>query len=218
MYAYEEICLGRQPDASIIWLHGLGADGHDFVPAITQMAPADNWRFILPHAPHIPVTINHGMRMPAWYDIYGSDIAAQQDRSGIESSAAGISELIAAEQARGIPASRILLAGFSQGGAIALHCGLRQQEALAGIIALSTYLPLHEHLPKEKTSASNATPIFMAHGIYDAVIPARIGQDSANYLEQQGYRLAWHSYHMQHSVCSEELADIRAFIASRLEE
>mgnify|MGYP001810314796 CR=1 FL=1 len=218
MYAYEEICLGQQPDATIIWLHGLGADGHDFVPAIEQMAPEENWRFILPHAPHIAVTINHGMRMPAWYDIYGSDIAAHQDRTGIEASAAGISQLIAAEQSRGIPANRILLAGFSQGGAIALHCGLRQPEALAGIIALSTYLPLHDRLPQEKSRASDATPIFMAHGIYDAVIPAQVGQNSASYLEQQGYRVAWHSYHMQHSVCNEELADIRAFITRRLEE
>ena len=216
MYAYEEICLGRHPDASIIWLHGLGADGHDFVPAIRQMAPEENWRFILPHAPHLPVTINHGMRMPAWYDIYGSDIAAQQDRQGIENASAGINLLIAAERARGIPAHRILLAGFSQGGAIALHCGLRQPEPLAGIIALSTYLPLHEHLAQEKSPASQTTPIFMAHGIYDAVIPAQVGQHSASYLEQQGYVVNWHSYSMQHSVCTEELSDIRAFIAQAL--
>ena len=218
MYAFEELCLGRHPDASIIWLHGLGADGHDFVPAIEQMAPAENWRFILPHAPHRPVTINHGMQMPAWYDIFGSDIAARQDRPGIEQSATGINQLIAAERARGIAAHRILLAGFSQGGAIALHCGLRQPEALGGIIALSTYLPLHEALAQEKSPASQATPIFMAHGIYDAVIPAQVGQDSARYLEQQGYGVRWHSYYMQHSVCAEELADIRAFITTALGE
>lgn len=216
MYAYEELCLGADPDASIIWLHGLGADGHDFVPAIRQMAPAENWRFILPHAPPLAVTINHGMLMPAWYDIYDSDIAARQDRLGIEHSSAGINQLIAAERARGIAAHRILLAGFSQGGAIALHCGLRQPEALAGIIALSTYLPLHDSLAEEASAASRTTPIFMAHGIYDAVIPAGIGQHSARHLEQQGYAVHWHSYFMQHAVCAEELADIRAFIAKAL--
>jgi len=210
--------LGHAPhaDACIIWLHGLGADGHDFVPAIEWMAPEPNWRFILPHAPRRPVTINHGMQMPAWYDIYGSDIAARQDAAGIRQSAAGVDALIEAQRARGIATERILLAGFSQGGAIALHCGLRYAGRLGGIIALSTYLPLAQDLDTEKSAANAATPVFMAHGLYDAVIPADVGLASCARLRQSGYEVDWHSYRMQHSVCEEELSDTRQFIAARL--
>lgn len=210
--------LGHDPhaDACIIWLHGLGADGHDFVPAIEWMAPETNWRFILPHAPRRPVTINHGMHMPAWYDIYGTDIAARQDAAGIRQSAASVDALIEAQRARGIATERILLAGFSQGGAIALHCGLRYAGRLGGIIALSTYLPLAQDLDTEKSAANAATPVFMAHGLYDAVIPADVGLASCARLRQSGYEVDWHSYRMQHSVCEEELSDIRQFIAARL--
>jgi len=204
-------------DASIIWLHGLGADGHDFV-SVAESLDLPAVRFIFPHAPQRPVTINGGYAMRAWYDIYAADIAARQDAEGIAASRQMIEKLIAREKGRGISAQRILLAGFSQGGAIALYTGLRHAEKLAGILALSTYLPLHERLQREKTPANRQTPIFMAHGLFDDVIPLQIGRASADLLEQQDYRVNFFEYPMPHSVCGEEIADMRDFIRTCLAE
>lgn len=207
-----EISSSARPTASIIWLHGLGADGYDFTPVVEKMQPLPHIRFILPHAPRMPVTLNGGYVMPAWYDIYGRDLTAGQDEAGIRASQQHIEELIAAEIARGIAPERIALAGFSQGGAIALQTGLRQQEPLAGIIALSTYLPLAEKFATEASQASRQTPVFMAHGTWDDVIPLAAGQASRDRLETGGYLVDWHEYPMPHAVCAEEIADIRAFI------
>jgi phospholipase/carboxylesterase len=212
---YLELASGS-PEAAIIWLHGLGADGYDFAPVVEAMQPLAHIRFILPHAPRMPVTINGGYVMPAWYDIVGTDIASRQDTQGICNSQAHIENLIAQEKQRGIPANRILLAGFSQGGAIALHTGLRHQERLAGIVALSTYLPLHDQLEKEAHLTNRATPIFMAHGRFDDIIPLRTAIDSKNVLEKSGYSVEWHEYPMPHSVCNDEIADIREFILHTL--
>lgn len=211
-----EIETGTNPDASIIWLHGLGADGGDFAPIANQMALLVNVRFIFPHAPQRPVTINGGYIMRAWYDVYAPDLAARQDEEGIRTSAALIEELIAVEKNRGIATHRIMLAGFSQGGAIALHTGLRHEDALGGIIALSTYLPLHQMAKKERSQAGMQTSIFMAHGTSDNAIPLHAGHASASFLEDLGYPVELHEYPMPHSVCNEEIADIRAFIATRL--
>jgi phospholipase/carboxylesterase len=207
-----EICTGTSPDASIIWLHGLGADGYDFAPVIEMLQPLPSVRFILPHAPRLPVTINGGYHMPAWYDIFGRDIADRQDEPGIRASQSQIEGLIAQEKGRGIDAGRIALAGFSQGGAIALHTGLRHAEKLAGIIALSTYLPLHGSLAREASAPNRNTPIFMAHGTFDEVIAPETGRASAEFLSAAGYDLKWQEYEMPHSVCNDEIADIRDFI------
>lgn len=207
-----EIAAGATPTASIIWLHGLGADGYDFAPVVEQMQPLPHIRFILPHAPRMAVSLNGGYVMPAWYDLYGRDLTAGQDEAGIRASQAMIEELIAAEMARGIAPERIALAGFSQGGAIALQAGLRQPHKLAGILALSTYLPLAHTLAAEATPASRTTPVFMAHGTWDDVIPPAAGAASRDQLLAAGYDVAWHEYPMPHAVCEEEIADIRAFI------
>lgn len=213
---YLELSPGQSPNAAVIWLHGLGADGYDFAPMVEAMQPLPNIRFILPHAPTMPVTINGGYIMPAWYDILGGDIASRQDEQGIRASQAHIENLIAREKQRGIDTSRILLAGFSQGGAIALHTGLRHKEKLAGILALSTYLPLHDKLETESSQANRTTPIFMAHGRFDDIIPLRTAIDSKNGLERAGYIVEWHEYPMPHSVCNDEIADIRDFILRTL--
>ena len=207
-----EICSGPSPNASIIWLHGLGADGYDFAPVIDALQPMPHIRFILPHAPAVPVTINGGYVMPAWYDIYGSDIADRQDEAGMHASQSRIEALIAQEKQRGIAASRILLAGFSQGGAIALHTGLRHAENLAGIMALSTYLPLHEKFQHERSVQNQHTPVFMAHGQFDDIIPLKTAVASKTLLEKSGYDVEWHDYPMPHSLCNEEIADIRDFV------
>lgn len=208
-----EICTGPGPDASIIWLHGLGADGYDFAPVVEALQPMPHVRFVLPHAPSRPVTINAGYVMPAWYDIFGADLADKQDEAGIRASQAWIEDLIAQEKERGIAPRRIALAGFSQGGAIALHTGLRHMEELAGIIALSTYLPLHEKLAEECSPANLTTPIFMAHGTFDDIIPLGTGLASRQFLHTRGYQVDWHEYPMPHSVCNAEIMDIRDFIA-----
>lgn len=208
--------IAPQPDASIIWLHGLGADGYDFAPIVEEMRLPGAIRFVFPHAPQRPVTINGGYVMRAWYDVIARDLAAVQDENGIRSSAQLVEELIAVENSRGIAASRILLAGFSQGGAIALHTGLRHGEPLAGILALSTYLPLHQTLASERSAANSHTPVFMAHGDYDDVIPPVAGQASATLLQTLGQPVEFRKYPMPHSVCAEEIADIRAFIMARL--
>ena len=206
------------PAYSVIWLHGLGADGHDFAPIVPELVAVD-WpalRFVFPHAPVRPVTVNGGMPMRAWYDIYGFDLVSRQDEAGTRASIAQVEALIAREQERGVPSERILLAGFSQGGAIALAAGLRHPRKLAGIIALSTYLPIADSLAAERSAANAATPIFWGHGTVDPVVILQRGLDSRAALEALGYRVAWHTYLMPHAVCPEEIADLRHWIGERL--
>lgn len=208
----------NQARASVIWLHGLGADGNDFVPIVPELGlGADHSvRFIFPHAPIQPVTLNGGMQMPAWYDIMGADLADKQDRQGIQDSAQAIEALIAQEINQGIPSQNIILAGFSQGGAIALHTGIRHQRPLGGIIALSTYLPLHEQLATEASPANQGLPIFMAHGTQDPVVPLNLGQLSRDYLTNAGYQLSWHDYAMEHEVCPAEIQALGRWLRDRL--
>jgi phospholipase/carboxylesterase len=207
---------GDAPRHSIIWLHGLGADGEDFVPVAEQMQLPVPVRYIFPHAPMQPVTINGGYVMRAWYDIIATNIGAQQDEAGIRDSQTEIEKLIAHEMQRGIAAENIYLAGFSQGGAIALHTGLRHAERLGGIVALSTYLPLAQTLAAEASAANRDLPIFMAHGDEDPIVPYTLGKSSEQKLEELGYRLNWHEYGMPHSVCMEEINDIASWLAQRL--
>lgn len=210
-----EIAPSGTVQNSVIWMHGLGADGYDFEPVVNMLnMPAT--RFVLPHAPQRPVTINNGYSMPAWYDLFGLDASSRQDEEGIAQSRAQIEQLIEQEMARGTPSERIVLAGFSQGGAIALHTGLRYPRTLAGIVALSTYLPLKSSLAKERHEANRRIPIFMAHGSFDSVISLETNQLSRATLEQAGYALEWHEYAMAHSVCEEEIADIRRFLSKVL--
>ena len=206
------------PTYSVIWLHGLGADGNDFAPIVPELV-SPQWpalRFVFPHAPVRPVTVNGGMPMRAWYDIYGFDLVARQDEAGIRQSIAQVEALIAREQERGVPSERILLAGFSQGGAIALAAGLRHPQKLAGIIALSTYLPMADALAGERSAANDAVPIFWGHGTLDPVVILQRGLDSRAVLEALGYTVAWHTYPMPHSVCPEEIVDLRHWIGERL--
>lgn len=205
------------PTASIIWLHGLGADGHDFEPIVPQLGLADDLavRFIFPHAPSIPVTINSGYIMPAWYDIKQGDLGIEQDREGIKTSASDIHMLIEQEQMRGIKHNRIILAGFSQGAAMSLHVGLRQSSSLAGIMALSGYLLLSDEMDGF-TSAGKHTPIFMAHGIDDPVVPYALGDTTRRKLTAAGCTVEWHSYPMQHSVCMDEIRQIGKWITATL--
>jgi phospholipase/carboxylesterase len=205
--------IGKSPKHSIIWLHGLGADGEDFVPLAEEMNLPVAMRYIFPHAPKQAVTINGGFIMRSWYDITEARIEARQDEAGIRASQAEIEKIIAQEKARGIAAGNIFLAGFSQGGAIALHTGLRQAEKLGGILALSTYLPLHERFTTEASSTAKDTPIFMAHGRNDPVVPYSLGKSSRDLLQQQDYQVDWHEYGMQHSVCQEEVGDIEKWLA-----
>lgn len=202
-------------DASVIWLHGLGADGYDFEPVVKQMLKPDalpNVRFILPHAPDMAVSRNNGYIMPAWYDVYGVIPVNQEDEAGIKVSQRYIDALIQNEIDRGISSERIVLAGFSQGGAIALHTALRYPNKLAGILALSTYLPLHSKLATEVHAANKNTPIFMAHGVFDDVISLDMSKLSRNLLQDSQYFVSWHEYCMAHSVCVEEIADIEEFL------
>ncbi len=207
-----EICSAPHPDASIIWLHGLGADGSDFVPIAQELSLPINVRYVFPHAPVMPVTINGGYVMPAWYDIFDNDIAGNQDEVGIRVSAAALDALVEQEQFRGIAANRIVLAGFSQGGAVALQAALRYPEKLAGVLALSTYLPLAEKLEVEKSACNLAISVFMAHGVADTVIPLAAASRSRQKLDAQGYAVEWHEYSMAHSVCPQEIDDIRRFL------
>ncbi|HYS57967.1 MAG TPA: alpha/beta hydrolase [Burkholderiales bacterium] len=211
-----EIETGKNPTASIIWLHGLGADGNDFAPIVPELRlPKTAIRFVFPHAPVRPVTINGGMRMRAWYDI--TDGAnRREDERGVRASQALIETLIDREKERGTKEERLVLAGFSQGGAIALHTGLRHPESLAGVIALSTYVPVGEKLSAEASTANRDVPIFMAHGTYDPVIPLDRAEQSRRLLESLGYPVKWHEYGMPHSVCPEELADIGAWLGKVL--
>ena len=208
-----ELATGAEPKGTVIWMHGLGADGWDFVPIVRELPlPQDlHLRFIFPHAPVRPVTINNGHEMRAWYDITMNDISRVPDEAGIRESQASIEALIAREEKRGVYADRIVLAGFSQGGAIALQAGLRHRERLAGIVALSTYLPLEDSLDREAAAANKRTPIFMAHGTQDPVIPVQLAEASKRALEQRGYDVAWQTWPMPHSVCAEEVEELGGF-------
>lgn len=202
-------------NASIIWLHGLGADGYDFEPVVKQLLTSgtlSNARFILPHAPDMAVTRNSGYIMPAWYDVYGEIPVSREDEAGIQASQRYIESLIEHEINRGIASERIVLAGFSQGGAIALHTALRFPHKLAGVLALSTYLPLHSKLATDAHQANIQTPIFMAHGIFDNIISLEMSKVSRNLLQDSQYFVSWHEYKMAHSVCIEEIADIQEFL------
>ena len=210
-----ELTNGAEPRGTVIWMHGLGADGWDFVPIVRELPLSESLqlRFIFPHAPERPVTINNGFVMRAWYDISQSDIARVPDEKGIRESQAAVERLIEREKTRGIDASAIVLAGFSQGGAIALQTGLRLRDRLAGIAALSTYLPLEDSLDREASDANRATPIFMAHGTEDPVIPMKLAEISQQALRMRGYAVEWHSYPMPHAVCPEEVQDLAEFFA-----
>lgn len=210
-----EIETGDQPACAVIWLHGLGADGHDFEPIVDQLdlATLPTIRFVFPHAPTRPVTINGGYVMRAWYDIISPDFSQRrEDARGVHESAQQIEALITRENARGIPDERIVLAGFSQGGAIALHTGLRHAQRLAGILALSTYVPLADTLAAEAHSANRDVPIFMAHGHGDTVIPYEFGQRSGELLQAQGYPLQWHPYFAEHTISMEAVHDIDTWL------
>lgn len=205
----------ESPDSCVIWLHGLGADGHDFEPLVPELKldMGMNTRFIFPHAPMIPVTINQGFVMRAWFDIRVASIDAEQDEKGIRDSAERVNQMIAEQVKAGIKTERIVLAGFSQGGAIVLQVALRYPEPLAGIIALSTYLPLAGTLAREKSKANSAIPIFLAHGSVDPVIAVDLGRQSRALLEKQGYKPEWHEYNgMQHSVSEKEIYDIAEWL------
>lgn len=208
-----EIETGAAPRAAVIWLHGLGADGHDFEPIVPELGlPASlPVRFVFPHAPVRPVTLNQGMRMRAWYDIFRLG-GGPEDEAGIRESEAALRRLVEKEKGRGLEPGKIVLAGFSQGGAIALQAALRYPERLAGLLALSTYLPLAPRLEEERAGKNQDLPIFMAHGTYDDIIPMQRADDSRRALEKLGYPVEWHAYPMPHSVCPQEIADIAAFL------
>jgi phospholipase/carboxylesterase len=212
-----ELETGAAPKAAVIWLHGLGADGHDFEPVVPMLGlPAGlAVRFVFPHAPVRPVTINMGMAMRAWYDILQLG-GGPEDADGIRSSQLLLEGLVAREEARGVDASKVVLAGFSQGGAIALQTGLRFSRQLAGILALSTYLPLAQTLADERAAANFETPIFMAHGRLDEMIPIGRAENSRDKLKAIGYRLEWHAYPMGHAVCPEEIEAIGQWLAKLL--
>ena len=210
-----EIETTTAPAASIIWMHGLGADGNDFVDIVPELRlPADRGvRFVFPHAPMRPVTINGGYVMRAWYDIRDDGGTRREDPAGVRASQTAIEALVARERGRGIPASAIVLAGFSQGGAMALHTGLRHPERLAGVMALSCYLPLAEQLAAEASAANRDVPIFMAHGTGDPLIPLARARQGYESLSGLGYGVEWHEYPMPHSVCDAEIRDIGAWLA-----
>lgn len=201
----------EQPDAAVIWLHGLGADGNDFVPIVDQMQIPSHVgvRFIFPHAPVRPITINQGYQMPGWYDICSLSIVDGEDEAGIKESSAILKQLCEEQEAEGIDSNRIIVAGFSQGGAIALHCGCRYPRQLGGILALSTYLPLMDKLSDEISDYAVSTPVFMAHGTQDDVVAYEYGKLSQGCLLEHQVDVAWHEYAMGHSVCMEEIMHIR---------
>ena len=207
-----QVETGSKPSAAVIWLHGLGADGHDFEPIVPELRLAKAVRFVFPNAPIQPVTINGGMRMPAWYDILQLG-GGREDEKGIRASQGLLEKLIAQQP---VPPEKIVLAGFSQGGAIALQTALRYPKRLAGVMALSTYLPIAATLAAERSEANARIPIFMAHGQYDDIIPMQRARASREALEKLGFRIEWHEYPMPHSVCGEEVRDISAWLAKLL--
>jgi phospholipase/carboxylesterase len=210
-----DIETGPAPVASIIWMHGLGADAHDFEPAVPmlQLGSGRAARFVFPNAPVRPVTINGGMQMRAWYDLVSMERDGPEDEAGIRTSAVAIEALIQREQERGIAADQIVLAGFSMGGAMALFTALRYPEKMAGIVALSTYVPIAHAVQSEASAANHGIPIFMAHGQVDDVVPINFARNSRKRLHQLGYDVEWHEYPMAHSVIPEELQHIKAFLA-----
>ncbi|MEE4164252.1 MAG: alpha/beta fold hydrolase [Woeseiaceae bacterium] len=209
---------GPDPVGSVIWLHGLGADGHDFEPIVPELRlPAElPLRFVFPHAPIRPVTINGGMEMRAWYDILSFDGDGRADEAGVRESAAVLMGLVEAETRRGVDPGRIVLAGFSQGGAVVLHAGLRYATPVAGLMLLSTYLPVpgafEAEVARNEDSQPRSVPIFMAHGTFDPLLPYQLGVTTKQTVESAGYGIEWHEYPMAHGVCPEEIADIRAFL------
>lgn len=209
-----EAQTGEQPVATILIMHGLGADGRDFVPVAEQLdlSSVGPVRFLFPNAPVIPVTINGGYQMPAWYDILGADLTARQDEQGMRQTQAAINALIAHETSRGIPARRIVVAGFSQGCAMALLTGLRYPERLGGIMGLSGYLPLAHTLAAERSPANEGVPIFLAHGKRDGVVPLAAAGATRDALSALAYPVDWHAYDMEHSVCMEEIADMHQWL------
>lgn len=209
-----EIETGPNPGRAVIWLHGLGADGNDFAPLVPELKlngmPAI--RFVFPHAPVRPVTINNGMSMRAWYDIFAPDLVRREDEPGLRLSQQAVQALIARENERGIPTDKIVLAGFSQGCAMTLQTGLRMDEKLAGLVGLSGYLPLAALAAAERHAANHDTPIFLAHGVMDPVVSLDRAEATRQALLDMGYPLTWKTYHMPHSVCMEEIEDIAAFL------
>lgn len=214
-----EIETGPNPKASVIWLHGLGADGHDFEPIVPELKlPATSpVRFVFPHAPVRPVTMNNGYPMRAWFDIVKIGVNQPRDLAGMQASQEAVEELIARENSRGVPTARIVLAGFSQGGAVALYTGLQHGTKLAGIMALSTWLPSGEGMDVAVSPSQTATPIFYAHGTQDPVVPLMLGEQTRNWLTQKGCVISWHTYPMPHSVSMEEILHIRAWLISVLQ-
>ncbi|MEO0574936.1 MAG: alpha/beta fold hydrolase [Pseudomonadota bacterium] len=206
------------PDAAVILMHGLGADGHDFVPIVKEMSLPDTLavRFVFPHAPHRPVTINGGMAMPAWFDILGLDRTTAADEAGIRESSALLSGLIDEQIAAGIAPERIVIAGFSQGGAIALFTGLTRKAPLAGVLALSTYLPLQQVVAEEHAARQSALPILMVHGTDDPVLPIALAEEARDFMQALNYEIQWQTYPMPHSVCMEEIVLMREWLLAQL--
>ncbi len=209
---------GGRANASVIWLHGLGANGHDFPPIVPELGlPKDHGiRFVFPHAPSIPVTINGGMVMPAWYDILSLESIREVDEAGVRLSAERVEALIAAEREKGIPANRIVLAGFSQGGAIALHAGLRHAERLAGLVLLSTYMACDANVEAERSPANQEVPILQCHGVHDPMVRLSMGESARDRMQELGYSVDWHTYPMMHQVVMEEVETIGAFLQTVL--
>jgi phospholipase/carboxylesterase len=209
-----QVETGPNPTAAIIWMHGLGADGNDFVPLVQELdyTGLPDIRFVFPHAETMPVTVNGGYVMRAWYDITGAELTRREDENGLRASQKNIEALIAREKERGIPASKIVLAGFSQGCAMTLQTGLRHPEKLAGMLCLSGYLPLADKTGAERSDQSLQVPIFMAHGRQDPVVPFNRAEQSRDVLKSLGYQIEWHEYMMQHSLCIEEVRDINAWL------
>jgi len=213
-----ELETGSPADWSVIWLHGLGADGHDFEPVVPALRlHGQRVRFVFPHAPVRSVTVNGGMQMRAWYDVLGLDLGSRQDARGIRDSADQVRQLIERENQRGIPTESIVLAGFSQGGATALHTALRHPERFAGIIALSTYLPLMACFDAEADPANGETSIFMGHGTMDALVPVDLGEVTHEFLVERDYRVSWNTYPMPHAVSPEEIMDLGVWLRGRLQ-
>lgn len=212
-----ELQTAPEPAWTVLWLHGLGADGNDFVPIVPELVRED-WpalRFVFPHAPEREVTINGGLRMRAWYDIVDANLASRADQAGVEQSIRQVDALIAREAGRGIPPARVVLAGFSQGGAITLAAGLRRTAPLAGLVALSAYLPMIERAASDTTTEAVAQPLFMGHGAQDPVVPYAAGEYSAAALRRLGFSVDWHRYPMPHSVCAEEIRDLADWLSQR---